>query len=318
MEGVPAPKPPPNTSRKRKSVSWQRPYDGNGYQQGLSGHQNQWFSKRSKRNKRMRQAKKQLQEQGGDYGPVPSLSALRHANRQRARQYFRRVSGFENESFLAAPLSVPRTTPRTVPRAPENTTSFLIEEHRSSPNQQLALAHEQQLGNLGNWTGNGLLDEDAALLGADLDFFGTNEGLIRPTRRESPAHSHDGESDFSSDETSDDEDGDNVVPGYELHFAQQPGNVAEVRELPSAVVARLEEQATYIAQLEDENLNLRERVFLLQQELQDLRREGRVLQSSEEEVAVSDDEVGGHSAHCAPVASMLEPSASLVEPSAAG
>lgn len=178
-------------------------------------------------------------KQGRNAEPLP-LEELRRKNAAKTRRYY---GG--NGRLLDTPGSVPRTAPR----APENTNSFLMGS-RDTPE---ITAWERGP----NWTsGYQTLDEDAAALGAQLDFFGTNEGLI--TKRDSPAFSSDNESESDGNE-SEPED----LHGFQLQIDDDEAD----RTIPRHIKARLEEQTSYIATLEEENLNLRERIFLLQQQL---------------------------------------------------
>ena len=95
--------------------------------------------------------------------------------------------------------------------------------------------------------------------------FGTNAGLIT-----------------GGDDDSQDED----PYGFELHVDEHQ---AEPGDLPANVRQKLEEQSAYICQLEDTNLKLQERVFLLEQQLQRQAKRGR---SSQEEGASSSGRAG--------------------------
>eukprot|EP00877_Chromochloris_zofingiensis_P006351 jgi/Chrzof1/196/Cz01g06200.t1 len=88
------------------------------------------------------------------------------------------------------------------------------------------------------------IDHEAAVLGAaaGLDFNGSNAGLIRKTE--------DDDDDTFSD-MSDDEGGDRLPGGYELHVHSGMDNAADL-----ATEARVEEQAAYIVDLEEDRLRL--------------------------------------------------------------
>jgi hypothetical protein len=96
-----------------------------------------------------------------------------------------------------------------------------------------------------DWTAS--LDQGQAKLAATLNFFGSNEGII--TKRDSPPSSE------AASESGDDSDDGNLAvehPHYDIQLGE------EVALLPRRVQAKLEDQAAYIVQLEEENLNLRE------------------------------------------------------------
>lgn len=101
------------------------------------------------------------------------------------------------------------------------------------------------------------LDKDAADLGAQLDFFGTNEGLISRGYGSSEEDSSDAEGNGSEDADS--------PHGWHLRLDDTDS------QLPPRVRARLAKQDSYISQLEADNLDLQEKFSLLQHELEELK-----------------------------------------------
>ena len=100
------------------------------------------------------------------------------------------------------------------------------------------------------------MDKAAAEIGAaaGLDLFGSNAGLILK------AEDRDDWADCSDAE-------DATTTCRVLDAQQQQQQQAEAG--PSNFRSTVEQQAAYIAQLEEQNLNLQERLFLLEQELQE-------------------------------------------------
>lgn len=189
-------------------------------------------------------------KQGQKDSGLQSLAALSAQNRRRAQQHF------GNET----PMS---EAPRTVPHAPHNDNSFILSQHgrgsfsgdmtpaEPSGNVQWTPAHNSAAADYSS------LDKDAADLGAQLDFFGTNEGLVAR---------------YSSEDDSSDGEGDGSEMEGELHHGWRLRSADEAEgALPSYVRERLSDQAAYISKLEAQNLNLQERYSLLQHELQELK-----------------------------------------------
>lgn len=110
------------------------------------------------------------------------------------------------------------------------------------------------------WDRNSREHNSSAGLGAQLDFFGTNEGVVT-------GYSSSGTSSHSADEGHDDEDQDDDAQDAAAASAATPG----VGGLPHHVRVRLQSQSMYITQLEEQNLDLQEKYSLLQHELQEAR-----------------------------------------------
>jgi hypothetical protein len=73
---------------------------------------------------------------------------------------------------------------------------------------------------------------------------------------------------------------------------EQPPQTYDDESFPPAAQRKLAAQAAYIIELEDERLNLRERVFLLEQQLAEMRRGGPRGASPSVHEAPSEDEAG--------------------------
>ncbi|KAG9442513.1 hypothetical protein H6P81_018367 [Aristolochia fimbriata] len=206
---------------------------------------------------------------GSGYKP-PTLNELQTQNRMKARRFY------PKKKFN-----------RFAPFAPRNTTSFIIRAKKSGgiaslvspcpvtpailPTPVLAPSREVLV--------------DMAKEEWGLDGYGTMKGLIR---LRSPGHDHEIRED--REEEDDEEEGssesdveehveverrlDHDLSRFEMVypcFADEHSNLLE---------NRVDDQDTHIAQLEEENLTLKERLFLMENELKDLRRR---LQSLETE-----------------------------------
>lgn len=200
--------------------------------------------------------------------PVPNLAQLRRDNRRKAKKYFR-GSG-DN----------PRSAPRTVPPAPDNTNSFLMCAPGASPGPEgpfHAVTPNPFRPGYAWKNSYGTMDKEAAELGvaAGIDFFGSNDGLI--TKSDAPDEE---ERDYSETDPED-------THGFALHVEE------ELAALPPHLRFKFQEQEQHIAELREENLNLRERLFLLEQEMSELRKlaiaPGTDLDADVEPALVEDD-----------------------------
>lgn len=200
-----------------------------------------------------------------DYqNPVPNLAQLRRDNKRKTRKYFR---GFFNNG--------PGYTPRTVPPAPDNTNSFLMSASGISPGPEgrfHAVTPNPFRPGYAWKNSYGTMDKEAAELGvaAGIDFYGSNFGLI--TKQET---ADEDDRDYSETDPED-------THGFALHVDE------ELEALPPLLKLRFQEQEAELAELREENLNLRERLFLLEQELAQ-RREPTEQQVGEPGALVEDD-----------------------------
>lgn len=162
---------------------------------------------------------------------------MRRQNALRSRQHFG--------------TDPPWTIPRTAPRAPDNDNSFLLAQYGRDP--QTPTMPVAQLERSHHDPGSG------TEVGAQLDFFGTNEGVVTG---------------YSSSATSDSsENGADAIEDDTATAAVDEGTAN--RGLPDHIRVRMQSQSMYIAQLEEQNLDLQEKYSLLQHELQELRAAAR-------------------------------------------
>eukprot|EP00195_Chlamydomonas_chlamydogama_P013519 CAMPEP_0202890332 /NCGR_PEP_ID=MMETSP1392-20130828/778_1 /ASSEMBLY_ACC=CAM_ASM_000868 /TAXON_ID=225041 /ORGANISM="Chlamydomonas chlamydogama, Strain SAG 11-48b" /LENGTH=316 /DNA_ID=CAMNT_0049573881 /DNA_START=29 /DNA_END=979 /DNA_ORIENTATION=+ len=212
---------------------------------------------------------------------VPNLSQLRQENKRKARRHFKGAFG--------------RTPHWSVPRAPENNTSYLITAPGSSlispaQNGFHAVTPNPFLPGTAWKNGYGTMDKEAAEMGAaaGIDMFGSNAGLITTTEVDGDEH---GEGNLSDEEQRD-------PFGFELHVDDENGESS----LPAAVRQRMDEQTAYICQLEENNLKLQERVYLLEQQLMQVQGRfgpqpaGSQQEDSHQEDSRHDDESQSHGA----------------------
>eukprot|EP00898_Chlorokybus_atmophyticus_P008786 jgi/Chlat1/8909/Chrsp92S08221 len=230
---------------------------------GFQGHpqQRNWHNRKGKGN---------IKRHGKPVEAMPSLQAMQAANRAKTMQHFAKQH--------ATPKETPGSVPRTVPRAPQNTTSFIMRSNvlgihapLTSPItpsvwQPLSIRHDYD----NEWTSGyeGLQDDVAGL---DIDLHGTMQGKIRKRGDEDVGSSPDdsrhqvySDNDFGSDEPGD-------YHGFELVQSDIPV---------------MQEQSRRIEALEEDNLTLRERVYLLEQELREMKQ-----QRAEDRREVTEDDV---------------------------
>lgn len=196
---------------------------------------------------------------GVGYQP-PTLHELQSQNRLKARKFFPKKK-FNN---------------RFAPYAPRNTTSFIIRAKKSGGIASLVSPCPVTPAVLPT----PILSPSREVLGDmakeewGVDGYGSMKGLIR---LRSPGH----EADLHFDE--DEEDGgssesdveehveverrlDHDLSRFEMIYPNYGGEYNNVLE------NRVDDQDSHIAQLEEENLTLKERLFLMERELGDLRR----------------------------------------------
>lgn len=177
-------------------------------------------------------------------------------------------------------------TPRTVPGAPDNRGGYLL----SAPGSALVSPAARSGSGFHNVTPNpfapgtawknsyGTVDKEAAQLGAaaGFDMLGAHDGggLLLAS-----SDAPDGGATGWDDEFN------GAPPAAAGPVLDQPQELPVPLEsadddLPPQAKARLDEQAAYIAELEEVNLNLRERLFLLEQQLKEQQQQGKTSPAS--------------------------------------
>ncbi|GIL74893.1 hypothetical protein Vretimale_2523 [Volvox reticuliferus] len=191
----------------------------------------------------------------------PSLHQLRAVNLKKTRRHFQ------------GSWEAPESTPRIAPRAPDNRHGYLLSVGSGTlPSNSPGFLHtltpsaipgsEQQL-----WKNSyGTADKEAVQLGAaaGLDFLGSffDDSL-----------SLDIDDDFDMLPRNGDSENKGGVGADAPDADQPPLTYDEEASYPPQAKRKLASQAAYIAQLEEQQLTLKERIFLLEQELAEARRQ---------------------------------------------
>lgn len=230
----------------------------------------------------------------------PRLQDLRRQNRQNAESYFHSSKKFRKEP-----------QPASVPEAPRNTTSFIMRANKlgiNAPVVSPALPISSPSPWASGTAGEQLVEEALELR---VDPYGSMNGCIRlksPDLGSSGGSDKDGSSGESHGTTSSDsvEQVHQVDSHQEVASRPEQGEEREERKehgwhnfemlySPERsdgegkngnrfLRARIEEQETEIAHLQEENMTLRERIFLLEQEMKETKRRAREVSDENEEV----------------------------------
>jgi len=200
---------------------------------------------------------------GGGYKP-PSLNELQTQNRMKARKYYHPKKKFNN---------------RLAPYAPRNTTSFIIRAKKSGGIASLVSPCPVTPAMLPTpmFSPSREVLGDMAKEEWGVDGYGSMKGLIR---LRSPGN--EASEDDEDDEESDVEEHveverrlDHDLSRFEMIYPSGGGVGGEYsynnNNNNNVLENRVDDQDTHIAQLEEENLTLKERLFLMESELGDLR-----------------------------------------------
>lgn len=204
---------------------------------------------------------------GGSAGyRPPTLHELQSQNRLRARKFYPKKK-FNN---------------RTAPYAPRNTTSYIIRAKKSGGIASLVSPCPVTPAVLPTpiFSPSKELLVDTAKEEWGVDGYGSMKGLIR---LRSPGHEADGHED------DDEEGGGSSESDVEEHVEVERRLDHDLSrfemiypncgvEYNNILESRVDDQDTHIAQLEEENLTLKERLFLMENELRDLRRRMQCLE----------------------------------------
>ncbi|KAK9941341.1 hypothetical protein M0R45_017947 [Rubus argutus] len=192
---------------------------------------------------------------GGGYIP-PTLNELQSQNRMKARKFYPKKK-FNN---------------RFAPYAPRNTTSFIIRAKKSGGIASLVSPCPVTPAVLPTpiFSPSREVLGDTAKEEWGVDGYGSMKGLIR---LRSPGNDDDEEGGGGSSESDVEEHVeverrlDHDLSRFEMIYPNYSGV-----EYNNVLENRVDDQDTHIAQLEEENLTLKERLFLMERELGDLRR----------------------------------------------
>ncbi|XP_024983546.1 uncharacterized protein LOC112519580 isoform X2 [Cynara cardunculus var. scolymus] len=224
---------------------------------------------------------------GGGYNP-PTLKELQQQNRLKARRYFPKKK-FNHGG-------------RSAPFAPRNTTSFLIRAKKSGGITSLVSPCPVTPAVLPTpiFSPSREVLVDMAKEEWGVDGYGSMKGLIRlRSGNEADAPEDEEEEEGGSSESDVEEHVeverrlDHDLSRFEMIYPNYSGADHSSYLLEN----RVDDQDTHIAQLEEENLILKERLFLMEREFDDLRmrlqcleRQSRGLERLNEEVVENDSE----------------------------
>ncbi|PSR90234.1 hypothetical protein CEY00_Acc30434 [Actinidia chinensis var. chinensis] len=215
---------------------------------------------------------------GGGYKP-PTLNELQHQNRMKARKFYPKK----------------KFTNRFAPYAPRNTTSFIIRAKKSGGIASLVSPCPVTPAVLPTpiFSPSREVLGDMAKEEWGVDGYGSMKGLIR---LRSPGNDGDANEDEEEEEggSSDSDVEEHVeverrldhdLSRFEMVYPNYGVDYNNVLE------NRVDDQDTHIAQLEEENLILKERLFLMEREFDDLRRRLQCLERQNRAVEDINEEV---------------------------
>lgn len=245
------------------------------------GPRNNWKGKKvNKKDKRMDAARRNeigtsagsssiaggnVGNQGG-YKP-PTLNDLQQQNRLKARRFFPKKKFYHNNN----------NNNMTAPYAPRNTSSYIIRAKKSGGIASLVSPCPVTPAVLPTpmFSPSREVLVDMAKEEWGVDGYGSMNGLIR---LRSPGHEAEGHEDEEEEEGGSSESDveehveverrlDHDLSRFEMIYPNYTG-----MEYNNVLGNRVDDQDTHIAQLEEENLILKDRLFLMERELGDLRR----------------------------------------------
>ncbi|KAF8041029.1 hypothetical protein BT93_B3066 [Corymbia citriodora subsp. variegata] len=221
----------------------------------------------------------------GSYNP-PSLNELQNQNHLKARKFYPKKK-FNN---------------RFAPYAPRNTSSFIMRAKKSGGIASLVSPSPVTPAVLPTPTFSPTTEVlgDMAKEEWGVDGYGSMKGLIR-LRNEAGFREHEDEEE-GEDHEEDDNDGssesdveeeknsvlsrlDHETSRFEMVYPNYGGDYNNILE------NRVDDQDAHIAQLEEENLTLKERLFLMERELGDLRKRLQLLERKNQGTDYANEEV---------------------------
>ncbi|KAL1550936.1 hypothetical protein AAHA92_18836 [Salvia divinorum] len=248
------------------------------------GHRRNWKGKRvNKPIDKWRMEQQSLASSGGigggggtsnfrNYNP-PTLNELQHQNWLKTRKTFTKKKSNKNMG-----MNMAGNGGRSAPFAPRNTTSFLIRAKKSGGIAPVVSPFPATPSVLPT----PILSPSTEVLGNmakeewGVDGYGSMKGLIR---LRSLGHEEDEEEDGGGSSESDMEEHveverrlDHDLSRFEMLYNPNSGIAVGGMEHHNVLENRVDDQDSHILQLEEENLNLKERLFLMEGELGDLRK----------------------------------------------
>ncbi|KAK6164247.1 hypothetical protein DH2020_001111 [Rehmannia glutinosa] len=249
-----------------------------------------------------------------NYQP-PTLNELQHQNRLKTRKFFPKKKFNKNNSMnMNMNMSANNNNfnnRRSAPFAPRNTSSFIIRAKKSGGIASLVSPSPMTPAVLPTpiFSPSREVLVDMAKEEWGVDGYGSMKGLIR---LRSPGHEMEMHEDEEEDEGGSSESDveehveverrlDHDLSRFEMIYNPNSVNVGGM-DYHNVLENRVDDQDSHIAQLEEENLILKERLFLMERELGDLRRRMQFLERREnrgedinEEVVENDSENEGES-----------------------
>ncbi|CAL9125726.1 unnamed protein product [Musa textilis] len=234
---------------------------------------------------------------GGVFGYLPpTLHELQYQNRVKARRFF------PKKKFA-----------RSAPSAPRNTTSFIIRAKKSGGIAPLVSPCPVTPAVLSTPNFSPTRDDLADMVKEEwgVDGYGSMDGLIRlrspnGSGRGGKDETEEGSSESDVDEHLDVERRlDQDVSRFEMVFPEEEEQ--GMKTAADLLESRVEDQDAHIAQLEEENLTLKERLSMIESEIGDFRRRLQLLETRcrerEEDNGVDnkkDDSSGGNTTQAVP------------------
>ncbi|GFP94397.1 hypothetical protein PHJA_001584100 [Phtheirospermum japonicum] len=224
-----------------------------------------------------------------NYQP-PTLNELQHQNRMKTRKFFPKKKFNKNNTMNMNMNMIANNhnfnNSRSAPYAPRNTTSFIIRAKKSGGIASLVSPSPMTPAVLPTpiFSPSREVLVDMAKEEWGVDGYGSMKGLIR---LRSPGHEMEDEEDEGGSSESDVEEHveverrlDHDLSRFEMIYNPSSVHVGGM-DYHNVLENRVDDQDSHIAQLEDENLILKERLFLMERELGDLRRRMQLLERRE-------------------------------------
>ncbi|GER55094.1 PRLI-interacting factor A [Striga asiatica] len=230
----------------------------------------------------------------------PTLNELQHQNRLKTHKFFPKKKFNKNNTNRNTNTNTNTNTnmnmgggynnfnnSRAAPYAPRNTTSFIIRAKKSGGIASLVSPSPVTPAVLPTpiFSPSREVLVDMAKEEWGVDGYGSMKGLIRlrSPGHEMEAHDEDEEDDGDSSDSDVEEHVeverrlDQDLSRFEMLYNPNSA-VAGGMDFHSVLENRVDDQDSHIAQLEEENLILKERLFLMERELGDLRRRMQLLE----------------------------------------
>ncbi|XP_044482425.1 uncharacterized protein LOC123208874 isoform X2 [Mangifera indica] len=230
----------------------------------INNNNNNW------KGKKMKHSVGQGSNQG--YNP-PTLHELQSQNRQKTRKFYPNKKKFNNNG---------NNNNRFAPYAPRNTTSFIIRAKKSGGIASLVSPCPVTPAVLPTpiFSPSREVLGDMAKEQWGVDGYGSMKGLIRLRSGNELENEHDEEDDDDANGSSESDVEEHIeverrldhdLSRFEMIYPNYTRSIAG-GDYNNVLENRVDDQDSHIAQLEEENLTLKERLFLMEREMTDMRR----------------------------------------------